>query len=439
MKRLLILIALAAVVWGAFYLMPKEEQEAPAPETGEWKAWDAGEIDSLAVDAQGFSYVLKREGEGFIVALPEESVTPPADIAKIETLADFISGNPPMRRLGRFDDPATFGLEFPQVAVTLNDAFLLEIGDMNPSKDGVYAEIDNDGELVLLAAEYLERLNKNANAYYDLGLTDVQVDDLGGLRLQAADGETWEIRMQDGKWAFAAPESLTEAPVSTSDVEVYLHQILNLRADGLLLGLELPDADPLLELTLLGEAGKELDRIRIFAMFDDGFVGTCKRLPALFSLSGNTMGLLTKSSFSLKDRRIVQLDTGKIMRVDLASGERSATFTKQDGTGGTWRSETNGTEEEMTGIDMLLWRLTDLKYESDPVDALPEGLSEELTVRIFHDAEVPVKTVTFHASDNGNSESSFLSMDEEGVYYPVADDVRQDYLRLLPPTAKEDQ
>jgi hypothetical protein len=430
MKRLLILIVLAAVVWGAFYLQPEEEVEAPLVELGEWSTWSMEGLSRLAFQAPGFSYVLLKDGEGFVVELPKQDVKPPADTAKIETLLDFISGNAPIRRLGRFDAPETFGLDVPQISLSINEGFVLDIGDQNPSRDGVYAEINKDGELVLLAGDYLERLNKNADEYFDLKLTDVRVDELGGIRLEAAEGETWELFLDKGRWAFAAPQSLTDAPVSSSDVEVYLHQALNLRAAGLLLNLEAPETEPLLQLTLKDEAGEELDHIALFDMFESGFVGTSKRLPALFSLSADTMGMLTKSSFSLKDRRIVDLDTGKIVRVDLHGGEQELTFKKE---GQAWKGEGNGSEEALTGIDMLMWRLTDLKYESDPVESLPEGMQEMLGLSFFHEGDEQVKSVTFYAEGNGDAGVSFLRMDGAQLYYPVADDVWQDYQRLLPP------
>lgn len=458
-KRLLVLAALAVVVWIAVVLLP-ESKEQDGEVDAQWPALAVAEVKQVELFAPAghFNLVKQENGDWLLQAKGKEPLR--ADGAKVEALLSFIKGQAPIRRLeepGATADKerlAGFGLDKPESMVTLqaDRDWRIALGDKNPSGDGVYALSSLEPGILLLPMAYAEQFAKEPAQYYDLGLLDMTAEDVSKIR---ATGEVeWEITRQEGDegWAFTWPEALVDYPVAKYEANIYAHDLVSLRGDAYL---------PQWSESEVGETArlefsvwrKDVDEpetlsvVAVPAVVDNasleadgpkaktGYVALSSWQKAPVALDAAAWGKLFKTAFFLRQRSVLpqgvfgQGGQGDLTRMELVPAEKDRYKSLQAVKGEKLWEDAQG--EKLVGMDVLLWRLTDLKYEGPESASLPPSAHLSLSWDLYGKNGEKIIAVNFHEDPQMPGERCWVSLDVPGqdkntVYYPVARELLDD-------------
>jgi hypothetical protein len=143
---------------------------------------------------------------------------------------------------------------------------------------------------------------------------------------------------------------------------------------------------------------------------------------------------LLRSAFSLRARKVVDMDLGEIIRQELrqrvANGGNATVELVAVKTGEGWQAKDTG--RALLGLDMLLWRLTDLKYEARPRQALPNTAEPFLAWRLYNGKERPKVALQFYLDPELPRDQCWLKVQGRDHYYPVLDQLLEDLQGLLP-------
>ncbi len=381
MKRIIILAVVLAGVWLGVYLTSWQEEEQADGAAVDWLELNASKVRSVEVNATAGGYSLRKDsGEWFV---DMELGTRLRGKAKaIEGLPQFVTDTAPKRRLGAAENLAQFGLDKPQISISFAGAgdwspAALQLGEDNPSGDGVYGQASwGQGELLLLDAAYRDTLDKPANHYVDMRLTGLSARDIVKVRLET-EGGGWEIRRLDAGYEFTWPEKLVDKPVAAAEADLYVHTLTGAEAVSLPAGDIPADAAEWAAISLWAKGEAEPQRI---TLHKDGekLWGRSSWQPVTFALASRGADDLRVDAFSLRDRKVVKLELGAVESATVkAPGMAEPVALRKTGAG--WKAG----ERELPGMDMLLWQLTSLEYEAEPLPAVPESaeLTAEWTLR----------------------------------------------------------
>ena len=444
-KRLLLLLVLAGVIWAAVYFWPASGPEedlgiaAPPP----WfTAGDLLDVRSIRVASPTGSYELVKGDAGWIVLGPamNDGQAEPylASQDKVESLLAFIAGNVPDRGLGRIEDLAQYGLDNPAYEVTLvgDGNQTIALGGANPSGTGLYALSSVDpGECLLLSNRYEEVMGRESRFYHDLRLTDVSDDQVDKVRVEWG-GQGWEAARHEGGYVFTWPEELAPMEVSMAEMDLAIHELTTMEALTFLAGDPMdqhPGQAPLVTVSFW-TAGAE-EPAAVIEVHEDGnedspYFGRSTRQEHYFVLPGDVVDKLTRSPFHLRERGVLDVDVGAVTRQVLRqdTNDSGRVLVKTDSG---WQDEARG--EEVAGMDMLLWRLTDLKFEAEPVSELPAGATRILAWELSAGPDQPLAAVDFFLDPNLPEDQCWVMVQDEDKYYPVSDSLLEDLQgQLLP-------
>lgn len=425
MKKLLLVLLLIAGAVAAVVAL-RQQQAPPPPLPSAWPEYGRETAETVAVKGPGGSYVLERTGKGWRLRLPERDVSPLADADKVSSLLEFLTHNRPILRLrGLNEQEAGFVASGPSVAI--NGVDLLEIGGEDGSGVGVYARRSGQDGVFVLTREYADVLSRPARFYLELDLMDLDPETVVGVSARH-DGEAWGLERTKTGWEFSGTDGLAAMRVHDEDVGLWLHEVATLRASGL--------ADPLPEGVAPRFSAtfrvKGADAQRTLALYapaqpEGMWLATSGRQDAVFLLDPEQANKVEKRAFSLVDRRLAALDPGAVDRLLLSASQRRMSV-RRDGTSWSGESAPDG----LTGIDMLLWRLTDLQYEYGPVGALPATAEERMHLELFNKDGSEVLDLMFYADSGLPAGQCWVARGGEPGFYPVADQIYKDMQSLLP-------
>ncbi|MGE4298715.1 MAG: DUF4340 domain-containing protein [Desulfovibrionaceae bacterium] len=455
-KRITLLVLLAAVVWAVVSFWPKPTgRQAPDPS---WPAPTPATLGTIAVNASDGSFVLThREGAWYAGPAPTALDAHPAlnraDTAKVEALAAFIGHNKPVRRLGDVPDRLVgeFGLDKPGIDITItgNTAWRLSLGRENPTKDGVYAFSSLERQLLLLDAKYRSQLGRGVEYYYDLRLMDVPVAEVERVRVDVAGTGAWEMsRAKDG-YVFTEPKEMAEAAVAAREMDEYLNTITTMTAGRFMDTAPALLPAPLATISVWRKGVQKPVVVDMFALEPkngdkkgkDGkpaieYAGRSTWQGLLFTLDKERVDKLARAAFTLRERKVADVAIGEVARQRLTrmpNGHPGSELWATKADSG-WIIESSG--RDVVGMDMLMWRLTDLKSEADPVDAQPQSATHALTWELLGADNKPEALFRFYLDPNLPKGRCWLQVGDTERFHPVADKLLEDLQALMP--ARED-
>lgn len=434
--RLVILALLAAVLWAGVTYWPEDKKEETVDPA--WPSLAVAEVDRIDLNNPTAEWSMLRDKDGCVVRL--RGADYPAELEKFESLATFVNQNKPSRRLGVVDKErlADYGLAEPRAVLTIGskDPFILRLGQETPTNSGVYASSSREDEVLLLPVAYVEQLFQGPDHYQDKRVLGVDQDAIEQVRV-AGEGDNFEMTVARGKddeatYAFAAPEELKAKGLDRTETSFYLHSLAHVAAKELLAPGEPAELPPLtgrVEVTLTG------DKTPRFVEFylnqgNSTLVGKSSFQPTAFLIDKREAGQLLKTSFELRKRNVVDFEASEVARQRIVSenGERSELDLTKNDSG--WVK--TGTEEQVAGMDMLVWRLTDLKYEAEPSAALPDTAAPALDWELRPAKGEPFATVRFYTDSAFPSGRVWLQLAGETKYYPADGQLLTDLLAKMP-------
>lgn len=416
------------IVIGAMGIVMTRQTVVPAPQDEQWPEYRASFVDRVILEGPEHVFELVRQDKVWRLRLPDRGEQPLADTGKVEALLAFLTLNKPIRLLSDSAGPV-HGFE-PRAAVTVEGRSRLEIGSEDGSGVGIYARMTDKPGLMVLSRDYADVLGRSPDAYLDTQLMPVSVDEITGVRLSSM-RENWEIQRRGSDFAFAKPETLTSFRVQREAMVLWLHELVSLRAGGL--AAIPPEKGRLPDLALvLDSEGGRVSWLKLWSPLD-GFspwTANSSRQEVYFLLDQEPVGKLQRKAFSLVDRRFVALELGQVRRIELSSAGRKFSAWRD---GEIWRNEQAGV---LTGIDMRLWRLTDLQYEYGPVGVLPASAGQALRLVLRGKDDALLLDLVFYSDPRLPSGQCWAARFGEKAFHPVDNHLFMDIQGLLPALAE---
>ncbi len=455
MKRLCILLGLVILVWAAAYLVPDKKKPAPTATEAAWSAPDAVEgADRVEVNGPMAAYVLEKTNGQWRVSqsatptpeTPNGQATPSPLFAKrekVEALFTYLKSHTPIRRLA--DVPAEqlgqFGLDTPRASLVVHGKrdWTLRLGASNPSGDGVYAQCgDEPGQVLVLDGGYNEQLGRLANHYYDLRLMDFSAEGITSVRVQGPEVKGFELIRRDKGFAFTWPEAITGHAVAEAEANMFLMKLTSL--EGASLATALPAGSSSVGVITVSPLGgaPAVTRQLFQTTGPKGpvWLAHSSWQPAWVALDAERMKTLTPDPFSLRDRSVSHLDMGTtarvVMSLPVVEGAKPLSLAavrndKDNGKG--WVRE--GTDNALPGLDMLLWRFSDLRFEAEPAAAVPATAKEALRVTISGRDGVQSTDLTFFRDPTLPATQCWVRVSGKDTAYPVKLSPLEELLSLI--------
>ena len=429
--RLGVLLLALCLAAGAVYFVATAGRKA-GPGAGDWARANPGDVRQVAVRNEAGAFTLLRSGRDWYMDMPDGSRLR-ADEQKVGGLVRFVGLSRPLQRLGAAsgDTVRRAGLDQPAAEVTL-DGLELRLGGHTPDKAGVYAMSARNRELLVLHPEYAEWLRRGPEFYLDARVLPGAEVEATAVRLTLNGAPAWEVRRRGEKYEFDLPAERREEKVSSHELGLYLHGVAVTRA--LSLPAESPGKGmaPLLELTVWSASSREPQHLALYARpagpaEAPRYVGVSSWQPVAFTLDQERVAPLTATPFVLSDRRLLRLDLTRVGQVVLRQDGREfmARRTAEGWTAG-------GSNAPVTGLDMYLWRLTDVSYLDEPRTERPASAAPKLSLVLGSDKGEPLAALTFFVSPDLPKGRCLVQVGGEGPYYPADDQVLKDLAGQLP-------
>lgn len=421
MKKRAALALVAALALAALLALPGRKPSRPG---GAWPEYAPGEVVRIAVSGPAGEYALEARGGGWALRVPGAAGQPLADPVRVEALLDFLARNRP---LARVDDPGPERSGLGSAAsLTINDADRLEIGAPDAKGAGVFARRGGGG-VVLLAREYAQVLGRPAGHYLDLRLLDFDPGQVDAVTLGRG-SQAVEIARGAAGPAFVRPAERAGQPALAEALDLWLHELRTLQALGPAPEAPAPGREPDLLVTLRQRGAGE-HALKLFAPAEGAgpWTALSSRQEAYFLLDPGQVAKVDRNAFSFADRRLAALDPGAVDRLVLSvSGQEL----RAERDGRRWRVQ--GLPGALTGIDMLLWRLTDLQYEFGPLETPPPGARERLRLELgLRGGEK--REFVFHIDPALPAGRCWVSHGAQQGFYRIPDQFYKDLKGLLPP------
>lgn len=429
--RLGVLLLAVCLAAGALYFVA-DARRSSGLGPGEWARPNPGDVRQVSLKNDSGAFTLARVGREWFMDMPDGSRLR-ADAEKVGGLVRFVGLSRPLQRLGAADGRALrqAGLAQPTAEVAV-DGLRLSLGAAKPRGEGVFALSGRDRELLLLHPDYAEWLRRGPEFYLDAHVLSGAATDVAAVRLVRGKVPAWEVRRRGEGYAFDLPAERRDAAVAANQLGLYLHEVAAIRALSLPAEAPAKGAAPALELLVWSASSKEPQRLAVFAREGGAaegprYVGVSSWQPAPFTLDQERVARLTVTAFTLSDRRLLRLDLGKVARVLLRQDGRAITVHKtRDG----WA--TDNASIPVTGLDMYLWRLTDLTYLDEPREVRPAAAAPKLSMDLGDEKGEILARLSFFLAPDLPKGRCLVQVGDRDLYYPADDQVLKDLAGQLP-------
>ena len=427
-------LLVAAAAAGYWYTTLEEERTSEA----RWLSRSFADVASIHVQGEQGSYMLSAEGKKWEAQVPGASWNVVARVLP-EKVADFLSrleALTPLRAIGGFDQGGfeQYGLDQPKLKVIVafggkqEDSLVVKL---TSDGDGiVYGwNSDSKGLVYEFDKKVLSQLGLPAKFFLDSRVFSFDETKVVKVQLVQPFGSSWLVEKHKEGFFFTLPGYLKDKPASDSALKLYIHSLALLKADRLLLEPAVADNSiPALTIRLWGEKDGEPSTVEFFPVKDDpgNYFGRSSWLTVPFVLNAQSMAQLVRSAFDVQGRSVVKLDIGTVARFEVDHGGTGYVVERSE-TG--WRLQ--GEKKDIPGIDMSLWRFTELQFEALPLNSLPETSVRLMHCMLLDEKGAILKELTFFA-DPRLPQGQCWMKNGGGMYYPVSSRLLKDLQGMFP-------
>lgn len=434
-RRIPILLLAAILVWAGVYVLSLRKDKSDVV-ADLWPEISKETLRRLEISYKGRNFTLFKDGGAWRAKVGDAPVQPRVLSDKVDALVDVLSRRKPRRDLGEINlaKAEGYGLNPPVAQLHLENGRKegVMLGDLNPSKDGVYAVCTlAPKRLLLLDADYLDQVKRPAEHYFDMRLIRAGEQEVRSFSLSRDGATSWSIVKNDSGFSFRSPEGLQNKSVSASGARFYLHNLLSMDVDSLLLAPVNATLTPLFTVSAELDGGRKA-QVNVFRE-QRGKGEKLRRFanstwqPGLFLLGADRVAQLNKTSFDMRQRKIVSMDTGAVTNFNIVQSDKALGAFK-NATG--WHSRHD--EKSLLGIDMSLWRLTDLQFEAEPAQHLPATAEPAMTWTLKNDKGEQLARIVFYSDPDLPEGRCWLYIDGKSNYYPVSNQLLKDLQGQLP-------
>lgn len=326
-----------------------------------------------------------------------------------------------------------YGLDNPKIRITLSgkDLWHLGIGRSAVSGEVFYAR-RGDGQVCMVTPEVVSLIDQPVATFIDSRLVAIPSDSITKIRMQGEDTGTWEFERTDNGFTFSYPEALMKHAVNQNSAELFIHTLVT----G---GASCESAETLLgavadfSISVWQEGSSEPTTLVIFKRDEEtgSFKAKDSRQPEPIKLSEGLVKQLKTTAFALQEKPIFDVNVGEAVKQTLTRIDgkqvRNITITK---TAEGWVDDL--TNRELTGMDLFIWRLGEMQYQSLPVRNRPESALLSLSWNIYAAEGIPLVELYFYSDPELPEGICWVRLQRESVWYPVSSQLLRDLRARLP-------
>lgn len=438
MKKVVFVLAVAALAALAAYGYRYSTLSTEDMTVSKWLAASFDGVKSLHIQGKQGAFMLDASKEGWQAQVPGASwnvvarVVPEKVAGYLKTLSEL----EPHRSIGGFDrgGPEEYGLDDPdlKIIVAFSKAGTEPVTvKLTADKGGTVFgwNSSSPGLVYEFAKKSLEDLAQPASNFLDTKVLHFDEEKVSKLQLVQPFGSSWLVEKRKEGYYFSLPGYLKDKPASDSALKLYIHSLGILKANSLVLEPVVTDKRiPALTIRLWTEGAKESVAVEFFSVKDDPnvYLGKSTWLTVPFTLDAQSVGQLVKSAFDMQGRTVIKLDLGMVARLIVSHGDNLYVVVR--GEQG-WALEDG--KKVLPGIDMSLWRFTELQFEALPLNNLPESAFRLMHCTLADKNGNVLKELTFYA-DPKLPQGQCWMKNGGGMYYPVSSRLLKDLQGMFP-------
>lgn len=442
-KSFLILFVLAAAIGSyAYFVESKREVSSDAtgtPAAKPTKVWtiESDKIEEIDVrSTNGETTKLKKTGPTWQIVAPEQA---DADQDAVSTILTAIAGLESVRTVDENPpDAKPFELEPARVSVTVRVAGDttpkgIEIGGKTPTGSDLYARVQGQPKVFLVATFLEEQLNRTLFDLRDKTVLKFDRGAVDSLAIQAqGSASLTAARTGSEQWRLSAPVA---AKADFSVLDGVIGQLSQARmksivaADGskdaAKYGLDRPQA------TVMLGAGSTRATLVIGGKSPDGALyARDMTRPAVFTVETTLLDGVKKTPDDVRQKMLFEFRSYSALSIDITHGPESFSFAKQiapppaDQSAApapdTWKQTKPAAKDlELTKITDFLVDVANLKAESFTTRAAASGDDYVITVRFGEQSAPTEERATFRKS--GTTVHALVQGEPGAAVVPTAD------------------
>jgi len=407
-------------------------------DSSKWLATSFENVRSIHVQGKQDSYMLDFTKNGWLAHVPGASWNVEARVVskKIDEYLKVLADLEPYRSIGGFDrgGPEEYGLDAPDLKIIVAFAKIgMEPVTIKLTSGGGGAILgwnsSSPGLVYEFGKEPLSELDKSASHFLDTKVMQFDQENVIKVQLVQPFGSSWLVEKSKEGYFFSLPGYLHDKPASDSALKLYIHSLAILRANSLVLKPVVTDKRiPALTIKLWSDGADEPEVVDFYTVDDspDVYLGKSSWLTVPFTLDAQSVGQLVKSAFDVQGRTVIKLDLGKIAQFIVSHGDNRYGVVRSDNG---WRLLDS--KKDLPGIDMFLWRFTELQFEALPLNTLPNSAVRLMHCALLDDKGGMLKELTFYA-DPKLPQGQCWMKNGGGMYYPVSSRLLKDLQGMFP-------
>ncbi len=439
LRRLLFLVAIvlvAALAGGAYWYRTSVDERVKA---FRWLGHSLDKAQSVQVVMEGNVYTLVARDGLWDMQIPggEGSVSAKALRGRVWDYFERITQLAPLLSLEgeQGDVQRQYGLEDPGLMLVIRLKDVSAPLSLRFSKDESGRTYGWNSETPDLAFEFVgdvfERLALPTTYFLDTRVFRFNEEQVSQVQLVQPFGSSWVVKRGKKGFYFTLPGYLKDKEAAGSELKLYVHALALLRAGGLVLEPEPEGGEKgmaALTIKVWSGGAKEPSSVEFFTIEGDPkhFYGRSSWLTVPFLLDAESVSQLVKSAFDVQGRNVFTLDIGQVATFVVTNGDRRYAVVRENAG---WRAV--GTEKVIPGIDMALWRFTELQFEALPLNNLAATAVKLMHCRLLDRDGKELKEMTFYA-DPKLPQGQCWMKNGDGMYYPVSARLLKDLQGLFP-------
>jgi len=326
-----------------------------------------------------------------------------------------------------------YGLDNPKIRITLSGKNLWHLGIGNAALSGeVFYAKKGDGQVCMVSPEYITLLDQPVAKFIDSRLIAIPPEKIVSIRMQGKETGTWQIVRSDDGFTFSHPTSLVKHAVNQTTAELLIHNLVtggaSYESTDMLVGAV---AD--FSISVWQEDNNVPTTLVVFKRGTDEEQYRAKdsRQPDPIEISPELVKQLKVTSFMLQEKPILNVPISEAIKQTLVRVDdrevQNITITKTDNG---WVDDL--TNQELTGMDLFIWRLGQLQYEATPVRNRPKNAVLSLSWDIYAAEDRPLVELYFYTDPALPKGNCWVRFQRESVWYPVSGKLLRDLRARLP-------
>ena len=403
-----------------------------------WPGLSLKSLTRIELKSPAGNSLFSRTAEGWFI-MPVNGTAPiRANEARLKGLLDTIGHTPPVSHVGRFTrrEKSSFGLDNDNTSITLTgkDVWGIVIGADGPAQGTVYARSSLQGDqVVLVTNQYRNLFSKPESFFHDLRLVSAtEPEDITRISAEGPGTGVWEISRTGDMFIFSAPEQLTRHSVAQAKTALYLHTLVNARARNVAIEPQAALPPRSLKISVWTKKSSVPETIELYHNGSDGKVFLCRlsRQNVPVEVEAELVDKLNASAFALREKPVLEVDLGQTeeQRFTVRRNGKVREYTALRAADG-WHDGASG--KELTGLDVIMWRLGSLQFVDAPRKELPAGARNLLTWEFSGPGRHTLATVNFF-SDPVSSGRCWIQVEGEDIWFPAERLLLDDLMSRLP-------